>query len=176
MKINVRTHNLEITKPLKDYAKKKLVKLDKYFSDIQEIQAELDLIDSAKEEESNIISVSIKMPGNLLRATEASKDMYASIDLVFDKLAKQLTKHKTKTRDHKKTSNKRMPDATTVKKTKKAINVEKNLFIPKPMGPEDAAILLEDKKLNFLVFRNIRTEKINVIYPTDNNEYGLIET
>ena len=43
------------------------------------------------------------------------------------------------------------------------------------MGPEDAVLILEEKHLNFLVFRNLK-ERVCVIYQTDSGEYELIET
>ena len=49
------------------------------------------------------------------------------------------------------------------------------MYIRKPMGVEDALNVLIDKKLNFLVFRNLH-EHVCVIYPDDQGAYGLIET
>ena len=53
---------------------------------------------------------------------------------------------------------------------------EEPRYIPKPLDAEEAALILGDEKLSFVVFRNIRNERICVIYPIGNHEYGLIET
>ena len=50
------------------------------------------------------------------------------------------------------------------------------LYVKKPMHPEDAAMILEDREQSFLVFRNASNEKINVIYVTDDGDFALIET
>ena len=52
----------------------------------------------------------------------------------------------------------------------------KDFYVKKPMHPEDAAMILEDKDQSFLVFRNASNEKINVLYVTDDGNFGLIET
>lgn len=180
MEIIVRTHHVSITPKLKEYAKKKTDKLDSFFHNIQEIVIELDMIASSNEDERQIAKGIIKASGTTIRATEASKDMYASIDMLIEKLGKQLKKHKEKLKDHKhrlsttKASEKLLAPTNGKKKIAKANHEPR--YIPKPMMPEDAIILIEDQKHDFLVFRNAETEQINVIYPSKKGTYGLIET
>ena len=92
MLVNVRTHHLDITAALKEYAKKKLVKLDRFFENIQEITIELDISSASDENKRQIANAIVKASGVLIRAEEANKDMYASIDGIFDKLEAQLLK------------------------------------------------------------------------------------
>ncbi|MBT3260983.1 ribosome-associated translation inhibitor RaiA [bacterium] len=100
MQINVRAHHVEVTKPLKEYAKTKMEKLGKYFSNIQEIQIELDIESNSVEDKRQVAMGTVWVPKAILRATDASSDMYASIDLLFAKLEKQLIKHKEKLKKH----------------------------------------------------------------------------
>jgi putative sigma-54 modulation protein len=178
MKIKVRTHHKDITSTLKEYAEKKLEKLTRFTSDIQDINVELDFVDSTSEKDRHVAIVTIKLPGTTVRAKETSKDMYASIDLIFEKLGTQLKKHKEKLKDHKKSSGQKdILSQPTRKKTKPSISSlkEEALFRPKPMGPEDAALIIDEESIPFLVFRNIENEKINVLYKTSENNFGLIE-
>ena len=106
--------------------------------------------------------------------------MYASIDLLMEKLEIQLRKHKEKLRSHKKESMKRtiseIGDTTTGSGKKQvAISDDEKLYIAKPMTAEEAADILELEKTKFLMFRNSVTEEINVIYPVKAGVYGLIE-
>ncbi|MEX2104455.1 MAG: ribosome-associated translation inhibitor RaiA, partial [Bacilli bacterium] len=93
MKINVRGQNLEVTSALRDYAEKKVGRLEKYFDTPPTSEANVSL---GVNRDEHGVEVTIPMPGVLLRAEEKSSDMYASIDLVVDKLESQIRKHKTK--------------------------------------------------------------------------------
>lgn len=180
MFIQIRTHHLNITKPLKDYAEKKMLKLDKFFEKIVEVDVELNISEASKEDQRQNVSVIVKVPGNILRAQESSRDMYAAIDLVFDKLGVQLKKLKDRMKDHKKSGDKRsLHHSAPVKKSKQtatALSSDESIYIAKPIAIEDAESILTDSKQPFLVFRNIETENINVLYKGKKGQLNLIET
>jgi|GEM_PF-306764 len=193
MKVTVKTHHVAITKALKSHAEKKLEKLFKFFNNVQSITVELNVIETADENKRQEASAIIHASGTTIKAKSTSKDMYASIDTLYDKAEVQLKKYKEKLRNHKKPGAKRdvvepvaSKPSVKGKGTKKAVNDEakriiraskqKSLFVPKPLHPEDAAALLEDKALSFLVFRNSHTDAINVIYPDGKGQFALIET
>jgi putative sigma-54 modulation protein len=172
MKITVRTHHISVTKSLKEHAESKIQKLEKFFNRIESINIELDANELPDENKRQVVQVTMKIPGNTIRASESSRDMYASIDMVYDKLEKQLRKHNDKLKDHKKDAQKRNIYLPT---TKKAEKHTPDFYIPKPMTPEDAAEIIEETGQAFLMFRNPQTEEINVIYPTSSNTYELLE-
>lgn len=96
MQINIRGKGIELTEALKGYAQKKLQKVEHFFHNIQQIDIELE-VDKIKEDiESQIAKATVWMSGKIVHATEASADMYASIDLLIDKLDKQVKKFKEK--------------------------------------------------------------------------------
>ena len=175
MNVIIRSHHVEITKALKEYAEKKMVKLEHFFDHIQKITVNLNVESSSAEEDRQVASAIINSSGAVITAKEASASMYSSIDMLLDKLAIQLKKYKEKLKNHKG----RLP----VYSAKSKINADKRSvldqhyerYIPKPMGPEDAAQILQDEKLSFLVFRNLK-ERVCVIYPSENGQYGIIET
>ncbi len=181
MQINVRTHHVAITQALKDYAYKKMEKLEKYFDNIQEILIELNIISTADENKSQEVAVTVILKGNKIRASQTNKDMYAGIDLVYDKLEKQLVKYKEKIKFHKKENPvKTFLDGIMPKKNEKKINSnishKDKHFHPKPITIDFAIKELKAKNLAFLVFRNAENKEINVIYLTEDNDINLIET
>ena len=181
MKIKVRTHNVKLAKALKDYATKKMEKLTKFFDNIQDVIVELHMEDVAAVNQRQLVLVTVHASGTILRAEEASQDLYVSIDLAFDNLGRQLRKHKERLRDHKRNEPaKRLAESapTSSSKTKKSnapAYASDDLYRSKPLEIEEAVRILREKQLPFLVFRNFKTEKVNVVYPTGASSFGMID-
>ena len=181
--IIIKTHHDEMSPSIKEYVEKKLNKLDHFFDKIEEIQIDLDVEKFPSEEDRQIVSATVLVPGSALIARESSKDLYASIDIMVDKLQRQLKKYKDKLRlKNRKQAMKTKRDIQRItlnqadEQPKQSSNDDPSkLYVRKPMHPEDAALLLEDSEQSFLVFRNASNEKINVIYVTDDGNFGLIE-
>ena len=91
MATTVRGKNLEITQALKDYVLKREKKVTKYFDNEVNVQAMLSV-----EKDRKIAEITLKVDGVVLRGVEANEDMYAAIDLVYDKMVRQIHKYKTK--------------------------------------------------------------------------------
>tara|TARA_Y100001935_G_scaffold255376_1_gene268043 strand:+ start:3351 stop:3908 length:558 start_codon:yes stop_codon:yes gene_type:complete len=182
--IIIKTHQVDITDSIKEYVDKKLLKLETIFDKIEEIQVDLDVETFPNEEDRQIVSATVLVPGSALIARESSRDLYASIDVMVDKLQRQLKKYKDKLRlKNRKQAMKNKRDIQKItlnmvgeEKQEKSNDDPSKLYVPRPMHPEDAALILEDREQSFLVFRNASDEKINVIYVTDDGNFGLIET
>ena len=179
--IIIKTHHVDITDSIKEYIDKKLSKLDHFFDRIQEIQVDLDIETVPNEEDRQIASATVYVPGTALIARDSSKDLYASVDGMIEKLQRQLKKYKDKLRmkhRHEAMKTKRLirridvPE--TVETSSQSVSQDQ-LYVPKPMYIEDAAIILEEGHQPFLVFQNAENEKINVIYVTDDGDFGVIE-
>lgn len=87
LKINVRGENIEVTGSIREYVEKKLAKLEKYFEDTSSSTAHVNL--KVYSDKNCKVEVTIPLPYLVLRAEETSPDMYASIDLVTDKLERR---------------------------------------------------------------------------------------
>ena len=182
--IIIKTHHVDITSSIKDYVDKKLSKLEHFFDKIEEIQVDLDVETFPNEEDRQIVSATVLVPGSALIAKASSKDLYASVDGMVDKLQRQLKKYKDKLRlKNRKQAmkNKRDIQKISINMVGEEPKVESKddpskLYVPRPMHPEDAALILESREQSFLVFRNASNEKINVIYVTDDGNFGLIDT
>jgi putative sigma-54 modulation protein len=179
MKLNIRGQNLEVTQALRDYVEKKLGRLDKYFdTPPQSANVTLSVV-----RDQHHVEVTIMLPGLLLRAEEREEDMYASIDLVVDKLERQIRKHKTKVnRKFVKEGGLRNlfvengAAASEPEEEEEEFQVVRTKrFTMKPMDVEEAILQMNLLGHDFFVFSNVDTNEINVVYRRDDGKYGLIE-
>ncbi|MGI6413254.1 MAG: ribosome hibernation-promoting factor, HPF/YfiA family [Syntrophomonadaceae bacterium] len=177
MKFDIRGKNIEITGALRDYTTKRLSKLEKYIEDVKEAQVSLSV-----ENKIHKIEVTIPLNGMLLRGEEKSDDMYSSIDLVVEKLEKQIEKYRTKLlRNHRATGLKRVvaddanqkPGSVELAERFKIVRTKK--FAMKPMDEEEAIMQMNLLGHNFFMFFNADSNEVNVVYKRKDGDYGLIE-
>ncbi len=172
MIIKARGRNIEVTPALQEYLEKRLSKLDKYFDGELEAQVTLNVV-----KDSHSVEVTISINGLLLRGEEATGDMYASIDLVVDKLERQL--HKYKTKINRKLRQKGIKEHFAgMRKDEEAAEprvVRMKRFVMKPMPVEEAILQMDLLGHDFYMFTSAETDEINVIYRRKDGNYGLIE-
>ena len=171
MKIAIHAHHVTVTDTLKEYAEQKLEKLNRYFDNIQDIHVDLKVENVSNTDEQQVASATVYAAGTNVHAEEKSKTMYASIDGLEAKLATQLKRHKEKLRDNNRGAGKESGGST-----KATIHRPEQRYIPKPLEAEVAAQICNDKKLDFLIYRDIDTERICVIHRTDKDAFEVIET
>lgn len=97
MHIYVNGRNIEITDAIKAYVKEKMSKVAAHYDQIQGIEVVLSVVKNPAATGKHIAEVSCKLPSDTIRCEEAAESMYASIDLLADKLARQVQKYKDKT-------------------------------------------------------------------------------
>lgn len=174
MNIKITGKELKATDAIKNYIEEKSERLEKYFE-----TEDIDLYVTIKVEgQEQVAEMHVSAAGDTLRAVTASKDLYASIDKDIDILEGQIRKMKTKKDKQNMTESIRLKEANKEDEHQITDEIVKTMYYDiKPMGPEDAKLLLEDQPQNrFLVFVNIETGKVNVIYKLkDNKNFGLIE-
>lgn len=174
MKVTVRGKNIEVTPALEEYAQKKLGKLAKFFDQDTETQVFLSVT-----REDHIVEVTINVGGLILRGEESTEDMYASIDLVVEKLEKQVAKYKTRLNKSLRKRGVRMINEKLLAQEKdeedEARVVKTKRFAWKPMSVEEAILQMNLLGHDFFVFTNADTETVNVVYRRRDGNYGLIE-
>lgn len=178
MAITVRGKNIEITPALKDYVSKRVGKVTKYFdsANMGEITAILTV-----NKGRHIVEVTVPINGILLRGEEATPDMYASIDLVIEKLERQIEKYKTKLSRKLKSGTFKVdcvPAATLASEAASDEDfsiVKTKRFAVKPMVVDEAVMQMNLINHDFYVFTNAETEEVNVVYRRKDGQYGLIE-
>lgn len=97
MQITFNGHEIDaITPALKEFVTNKFDRLERHYNRISRIN-----VSFSKEKQSHIVEATIFIPGEQLHASSESEDMYSAIDLLLDKLDRQLKKHKEMETDHK---------------------------------------------------------------------------
>ncbi len=181
MHFNIRGENIEVTEAIRAYVEKKVTKLTKYFNETPNSEVHVNLKVYNNEQS---IEVTIPMKGLLLRAEERHLDLYAAIDLVVEKLERQIRKHKTKV-------NRKMREKGAEKYLFAALESEANVAVAteedelelvrtkrfnlKPMDSEEAILQMNMLGHSFFVFTNAETNITNVVYRRKDGRYGLIE-
>ena len=177
MKYNIRGDKLEVTDAINSYVESKLDRLNKYFKD-EDILANVLLRVRGN---SQIIEVTIPTDKFILRSEEEDKDLYAAIDLVTDKLERQIRKNKTRLGrqaldskykdfnfDYENTAEEEAEEDEVIVKRK---NIEM-----KPMDEEEAILQMNLLGHEFFVYKDMHTNKVCVLYKRKDGNYGLIET
>lgn len=176
MKITISGKQIELTNALKARVEDKFSKLDRYFH--KETEAFVTL---SVQREYQTVEATIQSGHLILRAEEATDDMYVSIDTAVDTLERQLRKYKTRI---EKKLKKEYFEAARLKEIpyeeEVAEEVEFNIvktkrFEVKPMSAEEAILQMNLIGHQFFVFENAETGDSNVVYKRKDGNYGLIE-
>lgn len=171
MNIKITGRDIKATDAIKDYAEKKVERLEKYFD------GEFDVVVTIKSEKTEqVAEMRLTVKGDIYKAVTAHKDLYAALDKNIDILEGQIRKSKTKRERLNKDAS--IKEQIVETNTEPENEIIKELYYDiKPMDPEDAKLKLQERKGDmFLPFINIATGKVNVIYKLkDSNNYGLVE-
>lgn len=180
MNITFNFKNFEPSEHLKEYAASHFEKLLKYVPD-QDEQVEIQ-VNLAVEKIRHMADVLFIADGLHLSAYQESPDMYATIDLVLDKLEAQARKYREKIKELRRSGPQKtarldlinfVADAADGKRRRNIISSDS--FEPKPMDVDQAVDRLAELEYDFLVFRNSETDRINVIYRRSSGDFGLID-
>jgi putative sigma-54 modulation protein len=182
MNIIVAGRNIEVSPALRERVVEKVGRLAHHFEQVQKAQAWLRVEPHAGR--NQVVEVTLWGDGLVLRGEEASRDMYASIDVVVDKLDKQISKFRSRVIKHRRTlagRRKQREAAAALRERAGEAEAEpvqitrRKRFEMKPMTPEDAAMQMELLGHAFYMFRNSETDEMNVVYRRADGQYGLIE-
>ncbi|QDI91848.1 ribosome-associated translation inhibitor RaiA [Salicibibacter halophilus] len=185
MNYNIRGENMEVTPSLREYVEKKVGKVERYFdtTPVADVHVKMHV----QNNQQHSIEVTIPMSRLLLRAEEDHSDMYAAIDLVVEKLERQIRKHKTKVnRKFRQTGTKDVfKNEMGVTQLENGWSEEDDdfgaqlvrtkRFNLKPMDAEEAVLQMDMLGHSFFVFSNAVSGDTNVVYRRKDGRYGLIE-
>jgi putative sigma-54 modulation protein len=167
MQFAVRGKNIEVTNALREYLERKVGKIERFID--QPVNAQVNL---SVERGRHIVEVTAALNGLLLRGQEATQDMYASIDLVSDKLEKQVMKYKARFKKQRGKENGLSEVAAPVESEGKLVKTKR--FGVKPMTVEDAIVQMDLLSHDFFVFTNADTDQVSVLYRRKDGDYGLL--
>ena len=177
IKYSIRGENLEVTEVLRDYVVSKLEKIEKYFQADQELDARVNL--KVYREKTAKVEVTIPLGSITLRAEDVSQDMYGSIDLVTDKIERQIRKNKTKIERknrNKKSTSQLFTDAVVeeVEVTPAKVVRSKQIDL-KPMDLEEALLQMDLLGHDFFIYTDVEDNTTNVLYRREDGDVGLLE-
>jgi putative sigma-54 modulation protein len=183
MEVTVKGRNISVTEALERYAFEKVERVSKFFDDEHSAsRAEVELIHERNPSisASEVVEATLFINGSVLKAREASEDMYASIDRMSDKLERQVKRYRGRQIDrwHGQLKNQAPEPETAVPEEEEEIEakiVRTKQFQMKPMSAEEAVLQMELLDHDFFVFTSADTGDINVVYRRRDGDYGLIE-
>lgn len=185
MDVLVKGRNLVVTPALERYALEKVERMSKFFdAERSDSRAEVELFHARNRSvvEAEVVEATLFINGTVLKATEASEDMYASIDGMADKLERQVRRYRGRQIDRWQGQDKNPPPAVPEEPIPAAeeANLEARIvrtkqFQMKPMGAEEAVLQMDLLDHDFYVFTSAETGDINVVYRRRDGDYGLIE-
>jgi putative sigma-54 modulation protein len=184
MKLVIHGKNIEVTDAIREYVQQKIEKAASHYQSLTtEIDVHLSVARNPRITPSQNAEVTIFVNGSVIRAEESSENLYASIDLVADKIARQLRKYKERRQTHVRIKDEveapeqdvleslttdRMPELPSEV-------VRSKYFAMPPMALKDALEQLDLVDHDFYMFHNAETGQINVVYERNHGGYGLIQ-
>ncbi len=187
MKLLIQGNNIAVTDAIHDYVHEKLEKAVKHYQGLTtKVDVHLSVARNARVNDKHKAEVTVYANGKVIRAQEGSENLYASIDLVSDKIARQLRKYKeryldTKTHAQPKTAELIPdqivePDLIGDRTPELPAEVVRMKYFAMPSQTIDEALNhLQLVDHDFYMFRNKDTNEINVIYIRNHGGYGVIQ-
>lgn len=181
MNIIISGKQMELTDGIKNAIQEKLGRLDFYLHPATDVKVTVSAKKSRQKVEVTIIPIS----GPIIRAEDIEENLYAAIDIVYDKLNKQLRKYKKRLQDRHQSIESIRFDAIEDLNENDYSQEEANLdiviertkrFGVKPMNPQEAVLQMDLLGHDFYMFKNAETNDISIVYRRKNGGYGLIES
>ncbi len=174
MQVIIKAKNMEVTEWLREYVETKIGKLDRYLPSINEARVELSTEKVKSAQDRQVVQVTLRSNGTILRAEERTNDMFASIDAVLEKIYRQIARYKGKRRDRgRRGRGEPLPVEEMEEEAHRIVRVKQ--FSMFPMTPEEAIEQMELLGHDFFVFFNLEVEGINVLYRRKDGDYGLLQ-
>ncbi len=190
MKLVIQGKNIEITDAIRSYVDQKISKAVSHFKNLtNEVDVNLSVAKNARITPKQSAEVTLYINGAIVRAEESSENLYASIDMVANKITRQLKKYKEKRQgrnflpvkpnDALVAVDQPTTDVAKLLETKSPelppAVVRAKYFAMQPMTVEEALEQLELVDHDFYMFRNATTGEINVVYERNHGGYGLLQ-
>ena len=178
MQVAMTFRHMEQSDALKAYAEEKLERITKYIDEPVSVQVYF----SVEKKIRHIVEIVINAKGVNSKASEATHDMYASIDSVIDKIERQLVRYKEKIKAHKPSGeehgrqlSKKIFEADSIDASTGSVVIKTTTETVKPMSVEEAVMQMDLLHKEFIVFTDADSSEINVLYRRKDGNFGLIE-
>jgi putative sigma-54 modulation protein len=170
MQVSVTFRQLEPSEALKSYVTDRLKKFKRYLEGPLEAHVVLGL-----EKFRHLADITINSNGRMIKGREENADMYAAIDLVMDKLDMQLRKHRDKLREVKADRNRHAAAPVELEESRALPPIRRRKVEVSPLELADAVELLQTKDSAILVFTDVNTGALSILYRRTDGGLGLAE-
>ena len=188
IRFEIHGDNLTITDAIRNYIEEKIGKLERYFNNVPNAVAHVKV--KTYSNSATKIEVTIPLKDVTLRAEERHDDLYAGIDLITNKLERQVRKYKTRVnRKHRDRGDQEAFVAEVQEATPEEVSgaeepdndsdieiIRSKQFSLKPMDSEEAVLQMNLLGHDFFIFTDRETDGTSIVYRRKDGKYGLIET
>ena len=179
MRTIVKGKNYEVPEPVREYAQRKLRRLERLLDDQSDATVELSVEQHRSVQDSHMVDVTLVIHGQTLRSSAAAATHQAGIDAVIDKVERRAVTFRETSRVRKSSQTVRGAGATPETAgadedgARRIVKVKR--FAIEPMFEEDAVARMEELGHAFFVFVNAENERVSILYRRSEGDYGLIE-
>ena len=187
IRFEIHGDNLTITDAIRNYIEDKIGKLERYFNDVPNAVAHVKV--KTYQNSTTKIEVTIPLKNVTLRAEERHDDLYAGVDLITNKLERQVRKYKTRVNRKQRDRGDQEVFVAEVQEAppEEISGAEENndndieiirskQFSLKPMDSEEAVLQMNLLGHDFFIFTDRETDGTSIVYRRKDGKYGLIET
>ncbi len=179
MRTIVKGKNVEIPDRVRDYAERKLHRLERLLDDRTDATVEFSNEMHKSPSDAHIAEVTLVIDGRILRSHAVGISYQAALDDVVDKVERQAVDYKSKPRvrarpEEEKRILRTLADGTAEPGHERRV-VKTKRFAIEPMFEEDAVAAMDESGHQFFVFVNAETEKVAILYARRDGDLGLIE-
>ncbi|MCS7172385.1 MAG: ribosome-associated translation inhibitor RaiA [Armatimonadetes bacterium] len=185
MNIVLTAKNVTLNEHLRQYATKKIERLARFFDHVQEAKVVLRTSRDRNQGRESLVEVTVYGDGFVLRGEEAAPDFFAAVDLVSEKLERQIQKvrdrwiHKRRLDE----ARRRRQEEVEAEEARRAEEfpeplpqiVRRKQLTTKPMTEEEATVQMELLGHSFFVYRDADTGHVRVLYRRRDGQLGLLE-
>jgi len=182
MELILQGRNIQITDRLRGYVEKKVDRLDRFLTTDGEARMELSSESTRSSQDRQVAQLTIRSRGVMLRSEERSGDIFTSVDMVTDRMKRQIDRFKRKRRNRYRPAPIEEPldldyedEEGDEEEEEGGRIVRTKRFRVAPMDPDEAVEQMELLGHTFFVFYNADGGQINVVYRRRDGDYGLIQ-
>ncbi len=110
MNLTISGHHLELTPSIREYVQTKLERIKRHFDHVIDVAVILAVEKLPEKEKRQKAEINVRLRGNVIHVESIAEDLYAAIDMLIDKLDRQVLRHKARLQDHQHAAIKRMPE------------------------------------------------------------------
>ena len=186
MRTIVKGKNIDVPEPVRQYAERKMHRLERFLDDRTDAVVELSSEQHRTADDSQIAEITLIVDGQTLRSHAAGPTHQASLDAVIDRIERQAVDAREKPRGKVRVEEARARRIAETEPANDAIATETapearkgivktKRFAIEPMFEEDALERMEELGHHFFIFVNAESEKVCILYKRCAGDYGLIE-